>query len=92
MKKSPVKGSTGDEVALKCDVIMGGMETIGSCERADDVDMMREQFHTISDGGCVGCYITCLVKNEYSKNLMSFYNMISFQDLVVNRSDKDDFI
>ena len=51
MKKSPIKGSTGDEVALKCDVIMGGMETIGSAERADDVDMMREQFHTISDGG-----------------------------------------
>jgi aspartyl/asparaginyl-tRNA synthetase len=51
MKKSDVKGSTGDEVALKCDVIMGGMETIGSAERADDVDMMREQFHTISDGG-----------------------------------------
>ena len=50
MKKSPIKGSTGDEVALKCDVIMGGMETIGSAERADDVDMMREQFHTISDG------------------------------------------
>ena len=50
MKKSPIKGSTGDEVALKCDVIMGGMETIGSAERADDVDEMREQFHTISDG------------------------------------------
>ena len=83
MKKSPVKGSTGDDVTPKCDVIMGGMETIGS-ERADDVDEMREQFHTISDGGyMLGCYITCLVKNEYSRNLMSFYNMISFQGLVV---------
>ena len=50
MKKSPIKGINRDEVALKCDVIMGGMETIGS-EREDDVDMMREQFHTISDGG-----------------------------------------
>jgi len=26
------------------------METIGSAERASDVDEMREQFHTISDG------------------------------------------
>ena len=50
MKKSDVKLSNGGDCALKCDVIMGGMETIGSAERADDVDEMREQFHTISDG------------------------------------------
>ena len=50
MKKSDTKLSTGGDCALKCDVIMGGMETIGSAERADDVDEMREQFHTISDG------------------------------------------
>ena len=48
MKKSPTPLSTGGECALKCDVIMGGMETIGSAERASDVDEMREQFHTIS--------------------------------------------
>jgi len=50
MKRDPTKGSNGSEIALKCDVIMGGMETIGSAERATDVDDMREQFHTISDG------------------------------------------
>jgi aspartyl/asparaginyl-tRNA synthetase len=38
-------------LANKCDVIIGGMETIGSAERATDVDEMRKQFHTISDGG-----------------------------------------
>ena len=39
-----------DDFANKCDVIVGGMETIGSAERATNVDEMREQFHNISDG------------------------------------------
>ena len=34
----------------KIDVILGGMETIGSAERSTDVDEMRRTFHTISDG------------------------------------------
>ena len=39
------------KLANKCDVIMGGMETIGSAERGTDVDEMRNQFYTISEGG-----------------------------------------
>jgi len=39
------------EVAMKCDVIIGGMETIGSAERSSDVSEMKKQFQTISDGG-----------------------------------------
>ena len=38
------------DFANKCDVIIGGMETIGSAERSADPVEMREQFHTISDG------------------------------------------
>ena len=34
----------------KIDVILGGMETIGSAERSCDVDMMRDTFHTITGG------------------------------------------
>ena len=34
----------------KIDVILGGMETIGSAERSTDVDMMRDTFHTITNG------------------------------------------
>ena len=34
----------------KIDVILGGMETIGSAERSTDVDMMRDTFHTITKG------------------------------------------
>jgi len=40
----------GDGIYNKVDVIMHGMETIGSAERAVDVQEMRDQFHNISDG------------------------------------------
>ena len=40
----------GDGIYNKVDVIIHGMETIGSAERATDVYEMREQFHNISDG------------------------------------------
>jgi len=40
-----------DGTSKKIDVILGGMETIGSAERSTDKGQMRETFHTISDGG-----------------------------------------
>ena len=40
----------GNGIYSKVDVIMHGMETIGSAERATDVHEMRDQFHNISDG------------------------------------------
>lgn len=40
----------GNDNACKIDVIIDGMETIGSAERETDVHTMREAFHTISDG------------------------------------------
>lgn len=43
-----MKQSHGD--ACKVDVIIHGMETIGSAERSTDEDEMRDQFHTISEG------------------------------------------
>ena len=72
MKKSPVKGSTGHDVASKCDVIIGGMETIGSAERADDVDEMREQFHTISEGGYANLLYSLFGKERVLKELDEF--------------------
>jgi len=40
----------GETESKKIDVILGGMETIGSAERSTDVDMMRDTFHSITDG------------------------------------------
>jgi aspartyl/asparaginyl-tRNA synthetase len=72
MKKSPIPLSTGGECALKCDVIMGGMETIGSAERASDVDEMREQFHTISDGEYANLLYGLFGKERVLKELDEF--------------------
>ena len=38
-------------VSRKSDVILGGMETIGSAARSVNRDQMKESFRTISDGG-----------------------------------------
>ena len=40
----------GDGTSRKIDVILGGMETIGSAERSCDVEQMRDTFHTITEG------------------------------------------
>ena len=40
----------GGLTSKKIDVILGGMETIGSAERSCDVDMMRDTFHSITNG------------------------------------------
>ena len=71
-EKITVKGSTGSDVAYKCDVIIGGMETIGSAERADDVDEMREQFHTISEGGYANLLYSLFGKERVLKELDEF--------------------
>ena len=39
-----------DGTSKKIDVILNGMETIGSAERSTDKDQMRDTFYTISDG------------------------------------------
>ena len=39
-----------DDTAKKIDVILGGMETIGSAERSTSKEQMREQFYSISNG------------------------------------------
>jgi len=41
---------TNKNIAKKVDVILYGMETIGSAERSCDPEEMRHLFHTISDG------------------------------------------
>jgi len=43
-----------DGTSRKIDVILGGMETIGSAERSIDKEQMRDTFHTISDGEYAG--------------------------------------
>jgi len=51
----------------KVDVILFGMETIGSAERSTNVDEMRENFYTISDG-------------EYSSLLFNHFGQTRVED------------
>ena len=61
-------------LANKCDVIIGGMETIGSAERATDVDEMRKQFHTISDGGYASLLYDLFGEERVEAELQEFLN------------------
>ena len=49
-RESMIEREEEARIALKCDVLLGGMETIGSAERATDIREMHDNFHNISDG------------------------------------------
>jgi len=58
-----------DGTAKKVDVIINGIETIGSAERETDPDKMRESFHTISDGEYAGLMYRHFGKDRVLKEL-----------------------
>jgi len=60
------------DYANKCDVIIGGMETIGSAERSADTVEMREQFHTISDGEYASLLYELFGEERVEKELEEF--------------------
>ena len=62
----------GTKLSNKCDVIMGGMETIGSAERATDVQEMKEQFYTISEGGYANLLFDLFGKERVELELYKF--------------------
>ena len=72
MKISEERGPKDVKLANKCDVIMGGMETIGSAERATDVQEMKEQFYTISDGEYAKLLFNLFGKDRVELELFKF--------------------
>ena len=72
MKISEDRGPKDVKLANKCDVIMGGMETIGSAERATDVQEMKEQFYTISDGEYAKLLFNLFGKDRVELELFKF--------------------
>lgn len=56
----------------KIDVILGGMETIGSAERSTDVDQMNHTFHTISGGLYADLLYSKFGKDRVEKELEEF--------------------
>ena len=56
----------------KIDVILGGMETIGSAERSTDKEQMRNTFHTISNGEYAELLYKLFGKERVEKELEEF--------------------
>lgn len=66
------------EHAHKIDVLLGGMETIGSAERSSDPDEMREQFHTISQGAYAQTLFDLFGRDRVERELESFLSFSFF--------------
>ena len=62
----------GDGTSRKIDVILGGMETIGSAERSTDVEQMRETFHTITEGAYSSLLFDLFSKDRVQGELEEF--------------------
>ena len=67
-----------DGTSRKIDVILGGMETIGSAERSTDKEQMRDTFYTISDGQYAQLIINLFGKERVEKELEEFLSFDFF--------------
>ena len=72
MKLGELDVKKDKKLANKCDVIMGGIETIGSAERGTDVEEMRKQFYTISEGGYAELLFNLFGKERVEEELNEF--------------------
>lgn len=67
------------DFANKVDVILHGIETIGSAERGTDPDEMRHLFHTISDGMYADILYAQFGKERVEKELENFLSFEFFE-------------
>lgn len=67
------------DFANKIDVILYGIETIGSAERSTDSDEMRHLFHTISDGMYADILFAQFGKERVEKELEEFLSFDFFE-------------
>lgn len=63
----------------KVDVILHGMETIGSAERSTSVEEMRKQFYTISDGNYANILFSNFTRDRVEKELDEFLKFKFFE-------------
>ena len=67
-----MKQSGDGETANKVDVILHGVETIGSAQRSSDPEEMRKQFYSISDGQYANILFSNFTKERVEKELDEF--------------------
>ncbi len=65
----------GNGIFNKVDVLLHGMETIGSAERSTDVNEMRENFMTISDGIYARTLFEKLTKDRTMRELDEYLSL-----------------
>ena len=65
--------------AKKVDVILHGIETIGSAERSTDPEEMRRQFYTISEGQYANILFSNFTKDRVEKELEDFLKFDFFK-------------
>lgn len=71
---------SGDGIhANKVDVIIHGVETIGSAERSCNVQEMRDQFYKISEGGYANILFSNFTKERVEKELDEFLSFKFFE-------------
>ena len=61
--------------ANKIDVILSGMETIGSAERSCDIEDMKHRYNTISNGMYANTLYNHFGKERVQKELEEFFNL-----------------
>lgn len=67
------------DLANKIDVILCGMESIGSAERSTDATAMRESFHTISSGMYADLLFSRFGKERVLEELEGFLSLPFFE-------------
>jgi aspartyl/asparaginyl-tRNA synthetase len=73
------RSETDANIAEKVDVLMHGMETIGSAERSCDKEMMWNTFHTIEDGAYAGKIFELFGKERVIAELEEFLSFDFFK-------------
>jgi aspartyl/asparaginyl-tRNA synthetase len=72
MKRIPNSDGPGGELSYKCDVIIHGVETIGSAERSCDTDDMMRRFLTISGGAYANLLYAQFTKERVLREMDEF--------------------
>ena len=73
-----MKQQDGGDHFSKVDVLLYGMETIGSAERSCNVDEMRNLFYTISDGQYAKLLFNHFGKLRVERELESYFSLDMF--------------
>lgn len=69
---------SSETIYNKVDVILHGMETIGSAERSSDAKQMREDFHTMSNGDYAKLLFNAFGKERVMEELNEYLSLPMF--------------